>query len=171
MRKRLFIALSAVVLLIAAAVGGIYWSKRNTFAVPDGWKEYRNERLGISFVYPGNWDTLDVAQYNEIWINNGDIPEPPPPDMLFLPMVVAVTKESSQKTFERLSQQANSSFVEIAGRQISRLSFVSGPDKEARILYIMSRSNDYLHIGIPVNRENTPEIQQILESLVQRSSR
>jgi len=68
-------------------------SSDNTPEVPAGWTEYRNERWGVNFVYPTDWqyqeysETVEGEEIVTLAFSDQELPETLPPEPLFPIMV------------------------------------------------------------------------------------
>ncbi|MEK7582625.1 MAG: hypothetical protein AAB452_02075 [Patescibacteria group bacterium] len=53
--KKKFLIVCAVITIGLAATAVFFLRAQNRYAVPDDWKTYTNEKFGIQFRYPPNW--------------------------------------------------------------------------------------------------------------------
>jgi hypothetical protein len=73
-------------------------SSDNTPEVPAGWTEYRNERWGVNFVYPTDWqyqeysETVEGEEIVTLAFSDQELPETLPPEPLFPIMVFRDTR-------------------------------------------------------------------------------
>ena len=137
-------------------------------ALPEGWKVYRSEKLALSFAYPPDWYVTEDVNLG-ILLTETPLPQPLPPDVLDVPVVIGVSGESEDMHEKKLRSADPRLVVEAvsaenySGVRYSSLAPVNDDD-EPGIEYRLKYGSKFLGIGVNTNAD-FHVIQSLLSTL------
>ena len=105
--------------------------------LPEGWKVYRSEKLALSFAYPPDWYVTEDASLG-ILLTETPLPQPLPPDVLDVPVVIGVSDVKEEQILIALrdeDQAVTVETIEINGHNGNVYKYQAGPDAEPTISY------------------------------------
>ncbi|MEK7606630.1 MAG: hypothetical protein AAB444_00295 [Patescibacteria group bacterium] len=134
--------------------------------LPEGWKVYRSEKLALSFAYPPDWYVTEDASLG-ILLTETPLPQPLPPDVLDVPVVIDVSKETNEVFLNSLREIDKEVLVEdvaINSRDAQKFIYRVSPDNTLRYFYRIPIGAKYIEAAID-NTADFNVVQSLLSTL------